>query len=58
MGEDSCRKTLDASRIFGLQKKDGFSFKIVDEVMVSKLAVIEDKEVVRDGSRGRDNGDQ
>jgi len=56
--DDSCRKTLDASRLFTLQKKDGFSFKITDEVMVSKLAVLEDLEVKRDGSRGSDIGDQ
>lgn len=33
-------------------------FQIKEKNPSSKLAVLEDKEVVRDGSRGRDNGDQ
>jgi len=57
-GEVSRRKALDAAQIFSLQKKDGFSFKVANQDTVSKLAVLEDLEVVRDVLGRRDNGDQ
>lgn len=37
---DLSRKELDASRLYSLQKSNGFNFKVVDGTMVSRLAVL------------------
>ena len=51
---DSSRKELDASQLFTLQKSNGFCFKVVDNSMVSRLAVLEDIEVAKVEKRGRE----
>lgn len=43
----TCRKELDASRIFSLQKYNGINFEVVDKTTVSKLTELEDIEVSR-----------
>jgi len=50
----TCRKDLDASRIFTLQKYNGFNFDVVDKTIVSNLAELEDVEVVKDDIRERE----
>jgi hypothetical protein len=50
----TCRKELDATRLFNLQKTNGFNFAVVDNTMVSTLAVLEDIEVAKDGRRERE----
>ena len=52
------RKELDASRLYSLQKSNGFNFKVVDKSMVSRLAVLEDIKVAKDATRGGKRGDQ
>jgi len=52
------RKELDASRLFSLQKSNGFNFKVVDTTMVSRLEVLEDIEVAKEDKRERERGDQ
>ena len=58
LGKCSNKKALDAARIFSLQKTDGFSFKMVDQELVTNLAILEDLQVVKDGLKGRTIGDQ
>lgn len=50
----TCRKELDASRIFSLQKYNGINFDVVDNSMVSKLADLQDIEVAKDDIRERE----
>jgi hypothetical protein len=50
----TCRKDLDASRIFSLQKTNGINFEVVDKSMVSKLAELGDIEVAKEDTRGKE----
>lgn len=54
----TCRKELAASNIFSLQKSNGFVFYVRDKAIASKLEDFQDVEVVREGFRGNEVGDQ
>lgn len=57
VGDGPSKNVLDASRIYSLQKKDGFSFNVVDQDIVTRLAELEVLEVAKDEVTGRANGD-
>ncbi|KEH24139.1 hypothetical protein MTR_7g104745 [Medicago truncatula] len=56
VGDGPSKNVLDASRIYSLQKKDGFSFNVVDQDIVTRLAELEVLEVAKDEVTGRANG--
>lgn len=48
---ESSRKGLDASRIYSLQRTNGFNFSVKDKAIVRNMVELGNIEVVKDGSR-------